>query len=519
MYDIKDSPGHGENPGSIEDLRRSEERFRLMVEGVRDYAIFMLDPEGYVQSWNLGAERIKGYKAEEIIGHHFSEFYPEEAINRGWPQYELAEARAKGRFEDEGWRLRKDGTSFWANVIITALYDSDGELRGFAKVTRDMTDRKRMESLEVSERRMLEFLAMLSHELRNPLAPIRNAVYMMNYKEIADPELKWAIDVIDRQAAQLTRLVDDLLEASRVTSGNITLHRERLDISAVITRAVEGSRPLIDARHHRLEVVMPDEPMMVEADLTRLIQIVVNLLNNAAKYTPEGGDIKLWVDHYDGVLRIHVRDNGTGIAPESLRHIFDLFVQGERTLDRSEGGLGIGLTLVRRLVEMHGGNVSAFSAGPGKGSEFVVTIPRVTDKSAKAASGDVANDHKNTRTPGLRVLVVDDNRDAAISMEMFLKAWGYDTCVVHDGQTALETAREYHPDIVLLDIGLPGLSGYEVAEQLRGFPGGEKIEVIALTGYGQEEDRQRTQGLGISHHLIKPIDPHKLRDLLAAVKK
>jgi PAS domain S-box-containing protein len=519
MYDIKDSPGQGEGPDNIEDLRRSEERFRLLVEGVRDYAIFMLDPDGYVKSWNAGAERIKGYKADEIIGHHFSEFYPEEAINRGWPQYELEEARTKGRFEDEGWRIRKDGSSFWANVIITALFDSDGELRGFAKVTRDMTDRKRMESLEISERRMLEFLAMLSHELRNPLAPIRNAVYMMHLKDVADPELKWAIDVIDRQAAQLTRLVDDLLEVSRVTSGNITLHKELLDLSAPITRAIEGSRPLIDARRHRLEVILPDEPLMVEGDLTRLTQIMVNLLNNAAKYTPEGGDIQLRVVRQETLIRIHVRDTGSGIAQDSLQHIFDLFVQGERTLDRSEGGLGIGLTLVRRLVEMHGGSVTALSGGPGKGSEFIVALPRRIVASTEAAFGDRNNDHEEAKSPGLRVLVVDDNRDAAISMEMFLRAWGYDTRVVHDGQTALEAIQEYHPDVVLLDIGLPGLSGYEVAEQLRQFPDGEKTEVIALTGYGQEEDRQRTQRLGISHHLIKPIDPHQLRELLAAVKK
>jgi PAS domain S-box-containing protein len=519
MYEIKESPGQGEGPGNTEVLRQSEERFRLLVESVRDYAIFMLDPEGYVQSWNKGAERIKGYKAEEIIGHHFSEFYPEEAINRGWPQYELEEARTRGRFEDEGWRIRKDGTSFWANVVITALYDTDGELRGFAKVTRDMTDRKRMESLELSERRMLEFLAMLSHELRNPLAPIRNAIYMMHLKEVADAELKWAIDVIDRQTAQLTRLVDDLLEVSRVTSGNITLHRERLDLTEAITNAIEGSRPLIDARGHQLEVVIPDEPLLVEGDLTRLTQIVVNLLNNAAKYTPEGGEIQLRVEQQNTLLRIHVRDNGTGIAQDALQNIFDLFVQGKRTLDRSEGGLGIGLTLVRRLVEMHGGSVSAFSPGPGKGSEFIVTLPRVIDAATKENSGNDAGNAAKEKARGVRVLVVDDNRDAAISMQMFLKAWGYDTRVVHDGKSALESVREYHPHIVLLDIGLPIMSGYEVAEQLRQFPDGDTIEVIALTGYGQAEDRQRTQGLGISHHLIKPIDPHMLRELLAGVRR
>jgi PAS domain S-box-containing protein len=499
-------------------LRQSEERFRLLVEGVSDYAIFLLDPEGYIISWNAGAERIKGYRAEEIMGHHFSQFYPQEAIDRQWPEYELRMACAEGRFEDEGWRIRKDGTRFWANVVITALFDEHGIHVGFAKITRDLTDRKRIEALELAEKRMTEFLAMLSHELRNPLAPIRNAVYLMQLKELDDPELKWTRDVIDRQVTQMTRLVDDLLEVSRVTSGSIRLHREKIKIGVIIARAIESCSPLIELRRHRLDVVMPDRSLSVEGDLTRLTQVVVNLLNNAAKYTPEGGRIRLTVEEEQGKALIHVRDNGAGIPSEFLKNVFDLFAQGDRTLDRSEGGLGIGLTLVKRLVEMHGGKVEAFSQGPGQGSEFVVTLPLVVDTSAATDANEAESSAMSSRASGLRVLVVDDNRDVAISMQMFLRAWGHDVRTAHDGLTALEAAREYQPDIVLLDIGLPKMDGYEVATRIRELPGGEKMWLIALTGYGQAEDRRRTHQLGIAHHLVKPVDPDMLRELLVSMK-
>ncbi len=500
-----------------EDLRRSEERFRLLVEGVIDYAIFLLDPDGYVSSWNAGAERMKGYRAEEIIGHHFSEFYPRDVAERGWPEYELKMARANGSFEDEGWRIRKDGTRFWANVVITALYDSHGKHYGFAKVTRDMTDRKRIEALEQGERRMIEFLAMLSHELRNPLAPIRNAVYLMQLKEMDDPELKWTRDVIDRQVTHLTRLVDDLLEVSRITSGSIRLHREPIEINLIITRAVESVQPLVEARKHHLDVVLPDSPLRVEGDQTRLTQVVVNLLNNAIKYTPEGGDIRLAVEQKDDTILVHVRDTGVGISPDFLKNVFDLFAQGERTLDRSEGGLGIGLTLVKRIVEMHDGSVAAFSEGLGKGSEFVVSLPLLIDTSGYVDTGDTASD-VSARKPELRVLVVDDNRDAAVSMTMFLKAWGYDVRTAHDGPSAVEIVRDYKPGIVLLDIGLPKMDGYEVAREIRQLPGGKETHIIALTGYGQRQDRERTQQLGIEHHLVKPVDPDMLRELIASMK-
>lgn len=499
-------------------LRHSEERFRLLVEGVKDYAIFLLDPEGYVSSWNLGAERIKGYRADEIIGRHFSVFYPPERIEEKWPEHELEVAQKDGRFEEEGWRLRKDGTTFWANIIITALYDEHGKIWAFAKVTRDMTERKRIEALETAERQMTEFLAMLSHELRNPLAPIRNAIYMLQMKHLDDPELRWSRDVIDRQVTHLTRLIDDLLEVSRIISGSIRLQREQWDIAAIVTGAIESTRPLMDARRHTLEVILPSRALLVHGDSTRLVQVLVNLLNNAAKYTPEGGRVTLSVTEQENRVRISVHDTGAGIPADLLDKVFDLFTQGERTLDRSDGGLGIGLTLVRRLVEMHDGNVQAFSAGPGQGSEFVVDLPLVNEATEGEDQETEAVQKKAAKQHDFRVLVVDDNMDAATSMMMFLKIWGYNARIAHDGISALETVKAYHPHVVLLDIGLPGLNGYEVAERLQQSGKLEHMVLIALTGYGQEEDRRRTEAAGFLHHLVKPVEPAMLEKLLVSIR-
>jgi PAS domain S-box-containing protein len=502
-----------------EAVRQSEELFRLMVEGVRDYAIFMLDPDGYIMTWNAGAERIKGYTAGEIIGQHFSRFYPPDALARRWPEHELKVARAEGRFEEEGWRLRKDGTPFWANVVITSLYDREGRLRGFAKVTRDLTDRKRIEALEHAERQMNEFLAMLGHELRNPLAPIRNAVAMMQTRELSESNLRWASDVIDRQVTHLARLVDDLLDVSRITSGKITLRKEPLALTPLVAATAEASRPLIEERKHAFETALPAEPLLVAGDPTRLSQILLNLLNNAAKYTPEGGHIRLAVETGEGGREavIRVQDTGIGIPVDLLPKVFDLFAQGERALDRTEGGLGIGLTLVRQLVQMHGGSVEVHSAGPGRGSEFIVRLPLLAvQPSADAPS--VQNQENASRSGSRRVLVVDDNRDAVESMALLLEVWGHEVRTAYDGPAALALAAEYRPDVVLLDIGLPGMNGYEVAQRLRELPGLEKALLVAVTGYGQESDRQRARKAGFDRHLVKPVDPGALQNLLAAAR-
>ncbi|HEY4590978.1 MAG TPA: ATP-binding protein [Thermoanaerobaculia bacterium] len=496
---------------------QSDELFRLLVEGVKDYAIFMLDPEGRVASWNPGAELIKGYRADEILGRHFSVFYPADAIARGWPEHELQMAQGEGRFEDEGWRVRKDGSLFWANVIITALYDQDKRLHGFAKITRDLTERKRIEALEEADLRRSELLAMLSHELRNPLAPIKNALAVMRLSGVSEPSLDWARNVVERQVSHLTRLVDDLLDVSRIAVGKITLQRKPLEVSQVVTSAVESSRPLIDSRGHQLTVVVPPEPLPIEGDLTRLSQTLTNLLNNAAKYTPPGGEIWLTVEREEGMAVIHVRDTGVGMPADLLPKVFELFTQGERALDRAEGGLGIGLTLAQRLVKLHGGSIEALSEGPDQGSEFVVRLPLAAVPAASSFSAGrrpAASGPAGSR----RVLVVDDNQDAAESLETLLVLWGHQARSAQDGPSALALVAEFQPEIILLDIGLPGMDGYEVARQIRALPAGRCALIVAVTGYGRSSDRLQSQEAGFDLHLVKPVQPEVLQELIASAK-
>jgi signal transduction histidine kinase/ActR/RegA family two-component response regulator len=354
-----------------------------------------------------------------------------------------------------------------------------------------------------------EFLAMLGHELRNPLAPIRNALELMRLRPGAEAQAK-AREMIERQVTNLTRLVDDLLDVSRITRGSINVRREEVELSAVVANAVESVQPFIQARLHRVQISLPGEPMPVSGDETRLAQVIANLLNNAAKYTPEGGHIQLQLERSGSDAVLRVRDNGIGIAADLLPKVFDLFSQADRSLARSEGGMGIGLTLVRRLVELHGGAVEAFSAGTGCGSEFVVRLPLIEHSAAVPAAIPRVVAH-NGAVP-LRVLVVDDNIDAAGSLEMLLALNGHEVRSVHDGFKAVSIAEEWNPDVLLLDIGLPGMNGYEVASRLRtrGFRG----RLIALTGYGQEGDRRKSEQAGFDAHLVKPANLEELNELL-----
>jgi PAS domain S-box-containing protein len=492
-------------------LRASEERFRLLVEGVRDYAILMLDPDGRVISWNAGAQLIKGYTADEIIGQHFSVFYPEEAIARKWYEEELELARIYGRFEDEGWRLRKGGERFWANVIITAMRDETGVLQGYSKVTRDLTVRKRVEALEAARERINQFLAMLAHELRNPLAPIRNAVSVMRLQPAANPQLSWCRDVIDRQVTHLSRLVDDLLDVSRITSGKITLDREPLQIALLLSRALEGSSPLIEARSQTINLRMHEPALWVNGDMTRLSQVLLNLLNNAAKYTQEGGHIVVTVSREDECAVVRVSDNGVGMAAELVPRVFDLFMQGDATLDRADGGLGIGLTLVREIVAMHGGSVEAASPGLNQGSEFTVRLP-VYEPQPHA--GEEPEGGRAGAVSARRVLVVDDNRDSADSMGILLRSQGHEVQVAYDGPDALVKAAAFKPHVAMLDIGLPGMDGYQLAQNLRAAPGGRELVLIAATGYGQEEDKSLSLVAGFDHHLVKPVSLQAIEEIM-----
>ena len=375
--------------------------------------------------------------------------------------------------------------------------------------------RQAEESLQDANRRKDEFLAMLSHELRNPLAPIRNAVEVIRRLAPPDPKLTMARDVVDRQVSLLARLVEELLDVSRISQGKIALKREPVDLGRIIAHSVETARPLIDTRGQTLSVSVPTAPVWLSADFARLSQVVANLLNNASKYTGEGGRIDLVASAGEGEATIVVRDNGAGIERELLEKVFDLFVQGERALDRGQGGLGIGLTLVKRLVELHQGKVAAASDGPGRGATFTVTLPCISavETQQRAAPVPARPPHE---VYGRRVLVVDDNVDAAESTAAFLRLEGHEVKAVHDGLQALASLKVFDPHVVVLDIGLPGLDGYAVARQLRERGDTNHVLLIALTGYGQKEDRARAAEAGFDYHYVKPADP---RDIQAAIER
>jgi len=371
--------------------------------------------------------------------------------------------------------------------------------------------------LQDSSQRKDEFLAMLSHELRNPLAPIRNAVEVIRRLAPPDPKLTMARDVVDRQVSLLARLVEELLDVSRISQGKIALKKEPVELARIISHSVETARPLIDARAQTLSVSVPPAPVWLSADFARLSQVVANLLNNAAKYTGEGGRIELTADAGEGEATITVRDNGTGIEAALLPKVFDLFVQGDRSLDRGQGGLGIGLTLVKRLVELHQGQVAVASDGPGRGSSFTVTLPCISAVAERErAPSAVAAIKSSSEVYGRRVLVVDDNVDAAESTAAFLRLEGHEVKAVHDGLQALASLKVFDPHVVVLDIGLPGLDGYAVARQLRERGDTSHVLLIALTGYGQKEDRARAAASGFDYHFVKPADP---REIQAAIER
>jgi PAS domain S-box-containing protein len=493
-----------------EALRQSEERFRLLVEGVVDYAIYTLELDGTVASWNAGAERIKGYRRDEIVGKHFSRFFVPEDAEAGKPWEELALARREGRAEAEGWRVRKNGERFWARVVVSALHDDSGRLRGFAKVTQDLTDQRHLQDLEKAARHVNEFIATLAHELRNPLAPIRAAVQVMGMAPPGDPAQETLRQTIERQSAQLARIVDDMVDIARITRGSMSIEHAPVDLGEVARRAAESVAPLVDSKRHKLEVELPPQPVVVEGDLHRLTQLATNLMNNAARYTPEGGKIWITVRAENGDAVLRVRDNGRGIEPDLLERVFDMFVQGRAPHKRVAGGLGIGLALSRKIAELHHGSLEASSEGAGKGAEFILRIAReravrpahAPERPALAAGGKQ------------RVLIVDDNQDAAGTLDLLLRQLGYETRVVHDGASALGMASHFKPDVVLLDIGMPGLDGYEVARRLRSMTGGEDLRIIAITGWGQEADRLRSREAGFDLHLVKPVEPTDLVKIL-----
>lgn len=417
-----------------------------------------------------------------------------------------------------------DGSLHWVMVRGRASYDDAGQPVSTFGVTLDITERKAAEArqAEVEEhlrqaaRSKDEFLAMLAHELRNPLSPLASAIEIMRTRpgwEQGERALKMA----ERQLRHLRCLVDDLLDVSRITSGKITLKKQRVDLVSAVEDAVEAVRGFIDESGHALEVALPPASVYVDVDPVRLEQVVTNLLNNAAKYTEHGGRIWVAVEAARESVRIRVRDSGIGIPPELIGRVFELFIQGERGLDRSQGGLGLGLTLVRNLVHLHGGTVEAFSEGYGRGSEFLVTLPAASGPAPPLPGGSPAPapaDRNRTGQASRKLLVVDDNRDSAETLAELARIWGYDVAVAFDGLAALERAGEWEPGLLFLDIGMPGLDGYEVARRLRQDHRFARVTLVALTGYGREEDIARSRAAGFDHHLVKPVDVEELERLL-----
>jgi PAS domain S-box-containing protein len=507
----------------ITERQRAERRFRLAIESAPS-GMVMVDRQGNIVLVNSQAEKLFGYAREELIGRPVELLVPDR-FARPHPDYRAGffrnpESRPMGAGRDLYGR-RKDGSEFPIEIGLNPIETEEGVYALSAIV--DITERKqlerelhlRLEDLATADRQKDEFLAMLAHELRNPLAPIRNALQILDMRN-ADPRiLERAKDMMKRQVHHLVRLVDDLLDVSRILTGRVELRRERFDLQAAVTRAVETAEPLIDARGHQLIVSLPDQPIRLYADLVRLSQVISNLLTNAAKYTAKPGRIWLEAEQQGGQAVVRVRDEGIGIAPDMLERVFDLFVQADASPSRTQGGLGIGLTLVRRLVELHEGEVTARSDGLGQGSEFTVRLPADTGAQAfdlpSASAGQGAAD-RDAR----RVLIVDDNVDAAESIAILLEAAGFSVRCVYDGVSALSVASSYNPSVIVLDIGLPDITGYEVAKRLRAQPEFARTPIVAVTGYGQESDRAQSRAAGIDHHMTKPVDPDALRSVLSA---
>ena len=499
-------------------LSESDERYRAATAAVSDL-IWTNNADGLMQGEQRGWGDFTGQSRDEYQGYGWSKaVHPDDAQptidewNRAVAEKRVFVFEHRVRRRDGQWRL----CSIRAVPILTA----EGTVREWVGVHTDITERKRDEerlrqlAAELSEahHRKDEFLATLAHELRNPLAPIRTGLQLM---KLAGPQNAEKVhSMMDRQVTQLVRLIDDLMDVTRISLGKFELRKERVQLADVLNSALETSRPLIERMGHQLTITLPKQSLIVDADMTRLAQVFLNLLNNAAKYSDPGGHIHMNVERQGSEAVVTVKDTGIGIAADQLPRIFEMFTQLDHSLEKSQGGLGIGLTLVKTLVEMHGGRVEARSEGPGKGSEFVMRLPVAVEASRPQDSGNEAEQHVKSSH---RILVVDDNRDGADSLSEVLRIMGNDTRTAYDGQEGVDVAGEFQPDVLLLDIGLPKLNGYEVCRRIRKQSWGKNIVLIAVTGWGQDDDRRRSKEAGFDHHLVKPVDPQALMKLLAGL--
>lgn len=499
---------------------KSELQFRALLEKL-PAAAYTCDAEGLITYYNQRAAHLWGRapvvnSATDRYCGSFKLFSCDDtpiAHDQCW----MAVALRDGK-EYNGYEIvieRPDGSRWTALAHANPLYDDAGRLSGAVNVLVDITERKRAEEvLREADRNKNEFLAMLAHELRNPLAPIRTGLKTIQLAGSNSAMAAEAGRIMERQLAHMVRLIDDLLVLSRITKRKIELRKERISLEDVVQDAVESARPLIEASGHRLVLRMPPKPIIVNADRVRLCQVFVNLLNNSAKYTEPSGNISVRVERQGTDAVVKVNDDGIGIPTDMLPKIFDMFAQADSSIERAQGGLGIGLSLVRGLVEMHGGRVEAYSGGPGKGSEFVVRLSVVA---SPIHVYNQTNDSEIAASSKYRILIVDDNEDSAMGLSMMLKIMGHDTRTSHDGLKALEVAAAFRPEVMLLDIGLPKLNGYEVCRHIRKQPWGQDMLLIAVTGWGQEEDKCKSKEAGFDFHMVKPLDPDALEKLLAGL--
>lgn len=500
---------------STQEALQYERAFLRQIIDAVPSMIFVKDREGRFMLSNEALAQCYGTSPDSLTGLTDENFNPNADEVTHFYQNDLDVIKTgKPKLIPEEKVTHADGSVHWYSTVKIPLYDTDNSCSKLLGVATDITERKHAEeTLRLMDRRKDEFLAMLAHELRNPLAPIRNAVRLLKMQEATDPKLTLSCNIIDRQVTNMTRLLDDLLDMARIMQGKIRLKIEHFELTDIVNNAIETSRPLLESRKQELIISQTMTPQWLEGDHVRLAQVLSNLLNNAAKYTGEGGKIMLSVMREGSDAVIEIKDTGIGISPDILPQIFDLFTQADHTLAHSQGGLGIGLTLVRQLVEIHGGTVTAASEGIGQGSTFTVRLPALPMDSSATES---ARTESVLPTSKFRILVVDDYADAAESLMMLLQAKGHEVEIADCGIKAIEQAQVFHPQVVLLDIGLPDLDGYEVAKRLRALPETRDATLIALTGYGQSEDHNRSQSAGFDHHLLKPLNFDELSALLTS---
>jgi PAS domain S-box-containing protein len=518
----------GLGSGSGEDLRGAlstiqdayarkaleEDIYRLaaIVESSDD-AIVSKNLDGIVMTWNSGAERLFGYAGSEMRGKHISTIIPEDRLDE--ETIILSRIRNGERIEHyETIRRRRDGSMIDVSLTVSPIRDSTGQVIGASKIARDITHLKAIENeLRMADQRKNEFLATLAHELRGPLAPIQNSLGIMRLASRDTETYDAALAIVDRQLRHMSRLIDDLLDIGRITSGKLVLRKERVDALAILREAVDACQQEATKAGHTLSVDHPPDQIFVQADSTRLTQVFSNLLSNAVKYTPQGGNIGVTASVDRNRLIVSITDDGLGIPPEKIGEIFELFMQVERSLERTTGGLGIGLTLAQRLIKMHGGQIEAHSEGLGRGSRFTVEMPIAITGTQQAE-----NRSPNTamsKAAQKRILVVDDNVDSATSLAMMLKILGHETRKAHDGLEAVDVARSFAPEIILMDIGMPKLNGFDACRRIRAEqPDDSKSFIVALTGWGQHEARAKCKEAGFDMHLVKPVELQALAEAI-----